>query len=147
MQVSKSEFVRHCRVEIHTPTKQTFKQFDMHAEFNIFLDQKSPACKIVRFHNSDIKGELQRENKLISYERTFKMLGNDMDIAGIGQAVLELLSFKVESGNHQKGISLLQKFSNILGNMRLVPLKMTSHLTSHSFQILKIEIFSKLCKI
>ena len=70
-----------------------------------------------------------------------------MYIAGIGQAVLELLSFKVESGNHQRGLSLLQKFPDILGNMRLVPLKMTSHLTSHIFQILKTEIFSKLCKI
>ena len=75
------------------------------------------------------------------------MLENDMYIAGTGQAVLELLSCKVESGNHQKGISLLQKFSNIFGNIRQVPLKMTSHLTSHSFQILKIEIFSKLCEI
>ena len=37
---------RHCKVEIHTQTKQAFKQFDMHAEFNIFLDQKSPACKL-----------------------------------------------------------------------------------------------------
>ena len=94
-----------------------------------------------------LKGELQRENKLISYERACKMLENDMYIAGIGQAVLELLSFKVESGNHQRGISLLQKFPDIFGNMRLVPLKMTSHLTSHNFQILKIKIFSKLCKI
>ena len=80
-------------------------------------------------------------------------------ITGIGQAVLELLSFKFGSGNHQRGISLLQKFSDIFGNisllqkfsdifgnMRLVPLKMMSHLTSHNFQILKIEIFSKLCK-
>ena len=57
-----------------------------------------------------IKGELQRENKLISYERTFKMLENDMHIAGIGQAVPELLSFKVGSGNHQRGISLHQNF-------------------------------------
>ena len=80
-----------------------------------------------------IKGELQRENKLISYERAFKMLDNDMYIAGIGQAVLELLNFKVGSGNHQRGISLLQKFSDIFGNMRLVSLKMTSHLTSHNF--------------
>ena len=94
-----------------------------------------------------LKGELQRENKLISYERAFKMLENDMYIAGIGQVVLELLSFKVESGNHQRGISLLQKFLDIFGNMRLVPLKMTSHLTSHNFQILKIEIFCKLYKI
>ena len=43
-----------------------------------------------------------------------------MYIAGIGQAVLELLSFKVGSGNRQRGMSLLQKFSEILGIMRLV---------------------------
>ena len=97
--------------------------------------------------SNTFKGELQRENKLISYERAFKMLKNDRYIAGIDQAVLELLSFKVESGNHQRRISLLHKFSDVFGNMRLVPLKMTSHLTSHNFQILKIEIFSKLCKI
>ena len=97
---------------------------------------------------SDIlKGELQRENKLISYEGAFKMLENDMYIAGIGQVVLEVLSVKVGPGNHQKGISLLQKFLDIFGNMRLVSPKMTSHLTSHNFQILKIDIFSKLCKI
>ena len=97
--------------------------------------------------DKNLKGELQRENKLISYERAFKMLKNDMYMAGIGEVVLELLSFKVESGNHRRGLSLLQKFSDIFGNMRLVPLKMTSHLISHNFQILKIEIFSKLCKI
>ena len=38
-----------------------------------------------------LKGELQRENKLISYERAFKMLENDMYITVTGQAVLELL--------------------------------------------------------
>ena len=54
-----------------------------------------------------LQGELQRENKLISYERAFKMLENDMYITVIGQAILELLSFKVRSGNHQTGISLL----------------------------------------
>ena len=70
-----------------------------------------------------------------------------MYIAGIAQAVLKLLSFKVGSGNHQGGMSLLQKFSEIFGIMRLVTLKMTSYLTSHNFQILKTEIFSKLCKI
>ena len=57
-----------------------------------------------------VKGELQRENKLISYERVFKMLENDVYIAGNGQAVLELFSFKVSSGNHQRRISILQKF-------------------------------------
>ena len=70
-----------------------------------------------------------------------------MYIVGIGQAVLELLSCEVGSGNHQRGISLLQKFSEIFGNMRLVLPKMTSHLTSRNFQILKIELFSKPCKI
>ena len=70
-----------------------------------------------------------------------------MYIAGIGQAVLELLSFKVGSGNPQRGIPLLQKFSEIFGNMRFGSSKMTSHLTSHNFQILKIKIFFKPCKI
>ena len=72
-----------------------------------------------------------------------------MYIAGIGQAVLELLSFKVGSGNHQRGISLLQKFLEIflVGNMRLFSPKMTSHLTSHNFQVLEIEIFSEPCNL
>ena len=42
-----------------------------------------------------LKGELQNENKLISYERAFTMLENDIYIAGISPAVLELLSFEV----------------------------------------------------
>ena len=96
-----------------------------------FEEQIEIYCK--ENEQDTVKGELQRENKFISYERAFKMLDNDMYIAGIGQAVLELLSFKVGSGNHQRRISLLQKFSDIFGNMRLVPLKMTSHLTSHNF--------------
>ena len=70
-----------------------------------------------------------------------------MYITVIGQAVLEILSFKVGPGNHQMGISLLQKISEIFGNKRLISPKMTSYLTDHNFQILKIEIFSKPCKI
>ena len=65
------------------------------------------------------------------------MLENYMYITGIGHAVIELLSFKVGSGNHQREISLLKKFSKILGDMRLVSSKITSHLTSNNFQILK----------
>ena len=94
-----------------------------------------------------LKGELQRENKLISYERGFKMLENDMCITVIGQAVLELLGFEIGPGNHQTGISLPQKFSEIFGNMRLISPKMKSYLRSHDFQVLEIEIFSKPCKI
>ena len=112
-----------------------------------FFTLQQPLCLPQVKHLLNIKGELQRENKLISYERAFKMLENDMYIAGIGQAVLELLSFEVRPGNHQRGITLLQKFSEIFGNMRLVSPKTTSHLTSHNFQILKIEIFSKPFKI
>ena len=70
-----------------------------------------------------------------------------MYITVIGQAVLKLLNFKVGSGNHQTAISLLQKFSEIFGNIRLISPKMTSYLTTHNFKILKIEIFSKPCKI
>ena len=51
-------------------------------------------------HAAVFKGELQRENKLVSYEKAFKMLENDMYIAGIGHPVLELLSFKAWPGNH-----------------------------------------------
>ena len=58
----------------------------------------------------DLKGELHRENKLISYERAFKMLENDMYTAGIGQAVLELLSFKVRPGNHQEESPYFRNF-------------------------------------
>ena len=65
--------------------------------------------------NPLIKGELQRENKSISYERASKMLENDMYIAGIGQAVLQLLSCTVGTRNHQRGISLLHKFSENFG--------------------------------
>ena len=70
-----------------------------------------------------------------------------MYITGTGQAILEFLRFKIGSGNHQGGISLLKKFLEIFGNMRLVSLKMTPHLTSDNFQILIINIFSKPCKI
>ena len=49
-----------------------------------------------------------------------------MYIAGIGQAVLKLLSFKIGSGNHQRGISLPQKFSDMFGNTRLVSLKIAT---------------------
>ena len=64
------------------------------------LKIKTNLIKLVLNTFISIKGELQRENKLVSYESAFKMLENDMCIAGIGQAVLELLSFKVGSGNH-----------------------------------------------
>ena len=37
-----------------------------------------------------IKGQLQRFYKLMSYERAFKMLKNNMCITEIGQAVLKL---------------------------------------------------------
>ena len=47
-----------------------------------------------------VKGELQHENKLISYERVFKILENDMFIAEIGQAILKLLSFTIGPGYH-----------------------------------------------
>ena len=51
-----------------------------------------------------------------------------MYVDAIGPAVLELLSFEVVSGNHQRGITLVQEFSIIFGNVRLVSPKMASHL-------------------
>ena len=40
--------------------------------------------------NLPLKGQLQRFYKLMSYERAFKTLKNDMCITEIGQAVPEL---------------------------------------------------------
>ena len=40
-----------------------------------------------------VKGELQRQNKLISSERPFKILQNETKIIKIGQAVLEIFNF------------------------------------------------------
>ena len=66
-----------------------------------------------------------------------------MYITVIGQAVLVLLTFKVRSGNLPNGNLFT---SEIFGNIRLISTKMVSYLTSHNFQKLKIEIFSKPCK-
>ena len=41
-----------------------------------------------------VKGELQRQNKLISSERPFKILENESKIIKIGQAVLEIFNCK-----------------------------------------------------
>ena len=61
----------------------------------------------------------------------------------IGQAI-ELLRFKVGVKESPNGNLLT---SEIFGNMRLISPKMMSYLTSHNFKILKIEIFSKPCKV
>ena len=67
-----------------------------------------------------------------------------MYITVIGQVVLMLLSFKIRSGDLRNGNLFI---SEIFGNMKLISPKMVSYLTSHNFQKLKIEIFSKPCKI
>ena len=41
-----------------------------------------------------LKGELQRQNKLISSERSFKLLQNETKIIKIGHAILEIFNFK-----------------------------------------------------
>ena len=43
-----------------------------------------------------VKGQLQRKYKLLSYERIFKMLKNDIHVTVIDQAVLEIFYFKVD---------------------------------------------------
>ena len=44
----------------------------------------------MRHIEHDVKDQLQRFYNLMSYERAFKMLKNDMCITEIGHAVLEL---------------------------------------------------------
>ena len=43
-----------------------------------------------------LKGELQRQSKLISFERPFKILQNETKIIKISQAFLEIFNFKIE---------------------------------------------------
>ena len=50
--------------------------------------------EIASFYNFKLKGELQRQNKLISSERPFKILQNETKIIKIGHAVLEIFNFK-----------------------------------------------------
>ena len=45
---------------------------------------------------ANLKGQLQRFYKLVSYERAVKILKNDICITGIGQVILEISEFKVE---------------------------------------------------
>ena len=62
------------------------------------------------------------------------------------ESIKPFSSYKaLKSGQEPSNGSLLT--SEIFGNIRLISPKMTSHLTSHNFQILKIEIFSKPCKM
>ena len=109
-----------------------------------YSDQKKPflSCMPTSTSASSLKGELQRENKLISYKER-----SCISLELVKPFLIELLSFDVRSGNHQTGISLLQKFSKIFEHIGLISPKMTSQLTSHNFQTLEIEIFSKPCKI
>ena len=59
---------------------------DKHLNENSSLNASgNPCC---------FKGELQRQNKLISFERPFKILQNETKIIKIGQAVLEIFNFK-----------------------------------------------------
>ena len=48
-----------------------------------------------------LKGELHAKHKLLSYERAFKMLKNDMCITSICESILELRGFKDEQGHPQ----------------------------------------------
>ena len=60
------------------------------------LSQLRPRQRPISSQNKaiSVKGELQRQNKLISSERPFKILQNETKIIKIGQAVLEIFNFK-----------------------------------------------------
>ena len=73
------------------------ESFDFSRKLKFFLstlDPKEHEAKFLKDIRSliflDFKGQLQRFYELMSYERDFKMLKNDMCITEIGQAVLEL---------------------------------------------------------
>ena len=63
-------------------------------EAHVRFIMKSSIPDAVSLEN--IKGQLQREYKLLSYERAVKMLKIDICVTVIGQAVLEIFHFKVD---------------------------------------------------
>ena len=65
------------------------------------------------------------------------MLANDMCITGISQTVLELLSFKVGSGNHKQE----SPYSEIFGNLPKYEARFTGDdVTSDKSQFPNIKI-------
>ena len=63
---------------------------------NSFEDVELPVRAENRRCIQSIKGELQCQNKLILFERPFKILQNETKIIKIGQAVLEIFKLNVE---------------------------------------------------
>ena len=57
---------------------------------NIFQTEDGVKCPL----RQNLKGELQCQNKLISSERPFKILQNEIKIVKIHHAVLEIFNFK-----------------------------------------------------
>ena len=51
------------------------------------------------------------------------------------------LALKLDQGITKGESPYFRNVRKFFGNMRLVSLKMMSHLTNHNFQILKIDIF------
>ena len=59
---------------------------------------------------NEVKGQLQRFYKLVSYERAVEILKNDTCITEIGQAVLEIFEFKVK---FPRKVSKIRNFANV----------------------------------
>ena len=62
-------------------------------------------------NKTPVKGQMQRFYKLVSYERAVEILKNDICIAEIGQAVLEIPEFKVK---FPRKIPKTRNFANVI---------------------------------
>ena len=78
---------------------------------------------IISLHMKSFKGELQRQNKLISSQRLFKILLNETEIIEIGQAVLEIFNFKDGEKMTEKLKILFLQVLHKLQNNRLCDIK------------------------
>ena len=85
---------------------------------NCFIEQK------VRSTRTEVKGELQRQNKLILSERPFKILQNETKIIKIGHAVLEIFNFKdwdlgdftIKNDRKTENVVFLEVLQNLKNN-------------------------------
>ena len=94
-----------CRSEFDVGTMHhNFIRYEFWPYLNFLIKQqlKLPLIPKVACNTRLSPQPTQKQVKLISYEKVFKMLENDMYITKIGQAFLGLLRFEVGSGNHQR---------------------------------------------
>ena len=86
------------RTEMTSDSSNDHREYSPYGSYSLLQFEGSDVISVLKnsieYSFVFFKGELQRQNKLISFERPFKILQNETKFIKIGQAVLEILNFK-----------------------------------------------------